>query len=106
MHWKHLDSYRSYRIPQLSISPSFTWKEKLIQSFMIVRSWIGSRYHLYVNPQISLHSFVNEDMRLRSDTMDPIPHSTASNVRIDKSANFSLILRPLGVMRTSPMDML
>lgn len=64
-----------------------------------------SRHHLHVNPQISLHSFMNESMRLRSETMDSITHSTASNMNIDLSANFPLMLSSLG-MRTSPIVML
>lgn len=63
-----------------------------------------SRHHLHVNPQISLHSFMNEGMRPRSETMAYITHSTASNMNIDISVNFLLMLSSLG-MKTSPIDM-
>lgn len=63
-----------------------------------------SRHHLHVKPQISLHSFVNEGTRLRSETMDSITHSTASNMSIDISTNFPLMLSSLG-MRIRPIDM-
>jgi hypothetical protein len=59
-----------------------------------------------MNSQGNLNSFMNEDMSLRSETMGPITHSTASSMSINISANIPLIISPLGIARTSPVRML